>query len=183
MPSTSTTDEPLDGTLAGHLQTVGASCEPCNPEVADHPRVSVPQLPGWEPVPADLFPNAYHVLVNPSHREQEWAPNVVLLHGRLTAPVDAEALLACGGADSRALPEWHEHVVSRAPHQGHPSAFIQGSYTVNDRTFAATNRYVVSSVGSSQFLTQLTVTIFQSQAEELDVDVVVFNSALNIAMG
>ncbi|AOW93832.1 hypothetical protein BFN03_17410 [Rhodococcus sp. WMMA185] len=74
-------------------------------------------------------------------------------------------------------------MVSRAPHQGHPSAFIQGSYTVNDRTFAATNRYVVSSVGSSQFLTQLTVTIFQSQAEELDVDVVVFNSALNIAMG
>lgn len=35
--------------------------------------------------------------------------------------------------------------------------------------------------GQSQFLTQLTVTIKQSQTDDLDVDVVVLNSALDMA--
>lgn len=168
-------------TLAEYLQSAGITCDPCRLEAGDHPSVSIPELPGWEAAPSDLMPNAYQVLVNPLHTEQDWTPNAVLLHGRLSSQVDMEALLDCGPADSRVLPEWQEYATSREPHRGHPSAFVQGLYVVNDIAFAATNRYIITTFGQSQFLTQLTVTIMQRQTDDLDVDVVVLNSALDIA--
>lgn len=168
-------------TLAEYLQSAGITCEPCRPDAGDHPPVSIPELPGWESAPSDVIPNAYQVLVNPLHTEQDWTPNAVLLHGRLSGQVDVEALLDCGPADSRELPDWQEYATSREPHRGHPSAFVQGLYVVNGIAFAATNRYVITTFGESQFLTQLTVTIIQSQTDDLDVDVVVLNSALDIA--
>lgn len=170
-------------TVAEYLQSAGITWEPCKPDAGDHPLVSIPEIPGWEATPSDLIPNAYQVLVNPSHNENGWTPNAVLLHGRLSSHVDVDELLDCGPADSRAMPEWQESVTSRAPHRGHPSAFVQGSYVVNDTVFAATNRYVVSSGGNSQFLTQLTVTVMHGHLDDLDIDVVVFNSALEIEAG
>lgn len=168
-------------TIKEYLAAYGATCEPCHPDVADHPALTIPQLPGWIPAPADTAPGAYAVLIDPPHITEAWCPNAVLLHGKLSAPLNTEELLACAFEDSRRLPEWCEYESSTLPYQGYPSVFIRGVYAVDEWTLSATTRYIVIADRSEQFLTQLTVTTLVSQAEDLDIDVTVMNVGLTIS--
>ncbi|WP_084721580.1 LpqN/LpqT family lipoprotein [Rhodococcus marinonascens] len=180
MPEFSTGSDAM--TVKEYLDAHHVSCTPCHPDTAYPVSVSIPQLPDWVPAPPDTAPDAHTILVNPTHTAQNWCPNAVLLHGKLSPAIDAEQLLACAFTDSRRLPDWREYEWNRFRYQGHPSAFIRGVYTVGQWTLSATTRYIAITNGPDQYLTQLTVTTLLDQADELDIDVTVMNVGLTIAL-
>ncbi|AOW92553.1 hypothetical protein BFN03_07115 [Rhodococcus sp. WMMA185] len=167
-------------TVKEYLDAQQVTCTPSQPDAAAPVSVTIPQLPGWELAPPEAVPGAYTVLANPTNTSENWCPNAVLLHGELSAPVDAEQLLTCAFTDSRRLPDWRENESNRVPYQGHPSAFVRGVYIAEQWTVSATTRYVVVTHGSRQFMTQLTVTTLLDQADDLEVDVTVINVGLTI---
>ncbi|NLU82720.1 LpqN/LpqT family lipoprotein [Rhodococcus sp. HNM0569] len=173
----------MSSPLLDYLDNCGAHCTPCAPGSPFAPAVSIPELPGWTVVPRELVPGAYSALTNPSYRSQGWAPNAVVLHGRISKEISAEGLLDAACTEPAALPKWTEHLAAREPWNGHPSLFVEGTYEVENLSLFATTRYVIVDTAAGQFLTQLTVTVATTTLDDLHVDVVTFNSALSIAAG
>lgn len=132
---------------------------------------------GWEAADEGQFPGATAVLVEPGLVENGFAPNAVLLVGKLSAPVDAHALLECSFTDARLMPQWVELESSSADLGQWPSRFIRGSFVAEQLELAVTTRYAV--VGArTQYLVQLTVTALTDQVERLAFDVAAINDGL-----
>ncbi|WP_280266542.1 LpqN/LpqT family lipoprotein [Nocardia wallacei] len=154
MTSPTGPDEPP--TIAEYLAAAGVEPAPIAAGTAGAPAVSIPVPDGWRQMPPDNFAGTYGVWAQ--EPEAGWADNVVVLMVRLSEPVDPAALLACGFADARRLPQWRELDTHTGTFEGHPSAAITGTYVVAPLTLWAYNRYVVIDSGNAQFLIQLTIT-------------------------
>ncbi|MFD1811815.1 LpqN/LpqT family lipoprotein [Rhodococcus gannanensis] len=139
---------------------------------------SIPVLPGWSELPADQFPGASQVLVCTGATASGFTPNAVLTHGRLSDAVNPEELLDCAFTDSRRLPDWCDIETSRVPYGHLQSAFIRGTFVIDDWILDATTRYVLSVAMDDIHLTQLTVTTLASRDEDLEMDVTVINLGL-----
>lgn len=132
---------------------------------------------GWQTLPEGRFPGATSVLVEPGLVENGFAPNAVLLVGRLSAPVDTKSLLDCSFTDARVMPGWNEGVSNAENLGGWPARFIRGSFMAEQLELAVTTRYAV--VGSpDQYLVQLTVTFLAHHADRLEFDVAAINDGL-----
>lgn len=132
---------------------------------------------GWQTLPEGQFPGATSVLVEPGLVENGFAPNAVLLVGRLSAAVDSESLLDCSFTDARVMPGWNEGVGHSEDLGGWPARFIRGSFMAEQLELAVTTRYAV--VGApEQYLVQLTVTVLADHADRLEFDVAVINDGL-----
>ena len=99
---------PNPETLRTYLETHEVELTACSPDGTGHPHVTIPTPAGWIPVPNEVFPHAYAVLVAPEDTENEWTPNAVLLHGRLSRWRPTDELLRIAASDCRSLPEWSE---------------------------------------------------------------------------
>ena len=127
--------------------------------------------------PTDQFPGTTEVLVEPGMIENGFAPNAVLLVGRLSARVDPEAVLNCSFTDARLLPGWSELEVSFDDLGPWPSRFVRGTFVADQLNLAVTTRYAV--VGADeQYLVQLTVTVATDQMDKLAFDVAAINDGL-----
>ena len=69
---------------------------------------------GWQTLDPAQFPGATQVTVEPNLVENGFAPNAVLLVGKLSHSIDPEALMALGFGDGRAMPGWVEREASTA---------------------------------------------------------------------
>ena len=166
--------------ILDYLAELGVESRPCDhASVGVHPEI--PVLPGWEVVPAEVFPSAFQLLVPSSYPPKKWRPNAVLMHGELSAPVDAHRLLTHADEDSDVLPGWSVTKESRDPWLGHPSYFVEGTYAIEDLDLLATTRYVVpTGPDGRMYLTQLTITIPAAELTRFGVDAVTMNAALAI---
>lgn len=132
---------------------------------------------GWQSAPAEQFPGATTVLVEPDMVENGFAPNAVLLVGALSDHVDAEALLDCSFTDARLLPGWTELEAGFDDVGRWPARFIRGTFHADQLNLAVTTRYAI--VGDDQqYLVQLTVTVAIDQMDKLAFDVAAINDGL-----
>ncbi|GAB2689737.1 LpqN/LpqT family lipoprotein [Nocardia thraciensis] len=154
MTSPTGPDEPP--TVAEYLAAAGVEPTPITPDTAWAPVVSVAVPDGWRQMPPENFAGTYGVWAQ--EPVDGWADNVVVLMVRLSEPLDPAALLACGFADARRLPQWRELDTHTGKFDGHPSAAITGTYSVTPLTLWAYNRYAIVDSGSDQYLIQLTIT-------------------------
>jgi hypothetical protein len=141
------------------LQQQGVELVPVHLDECDRFGLELPALPGWDLVPAHLFPHATAVLCSPTDAVDGFVPNAAVLTGKLTRSLDPQTLLACGFGDSRALPQWIDVSYDRDPFCGLPSVSIAGRYDWDGRTLFARTRYVVVHHIVDQYLVQLTVTL------------------------
>ena len=149
---------PIPETLRTYLESHEVELIACTPEEPGHPHVTIPTPAGWTPVPNEVFPHAYAVLVAPEHTENEWTPNAVLLHGRLSRWRPTDELLHAAASECRSLPEWTEIHSDTSDFDTHRSVATRGIYHVGDAWFDATTRFLVVDVEYDRYLTQLTVT-------------------------
>ncbi len=132
---------------------------------------------GWQYAPAEQFPGATAVLVEPNMVENGFAPNAVLLVGKLSARVDAESVLDCSFTDARLLPGWTELEANFDDLGRWPSRFLRGTFFADQLDLAVTTRYAI--VGTDdQYLAQLTITVATDQMDDLAFDVSVINDGL-----
>lgn len=166
-----------DMTVAQYLAANGVEMTPVDQDRAAQLGVTAAPPAGWESLPAEQFPAATEVLVEPGMVENGFAPNAVLLVGKLSEPVDAEALLNCSFADARLLPGWCELEVSVDDLGPWHSRFVRGTFVADQLNLAVTTRYAV--VGDDeQYLVQLTVTVATDQMDKLAFDVAAINDGL-----
>ncbi|WP_084727872.1 LpqN/LpqT family lipoprotein [Rhodococcoides yunnanense] len=161
-------------TVAQYLSTNGIEVAAADRDEAARLGFVAATPAGWESAPVGQFPGATEVLVEPGLVENGFAPNAVLLVGRLSAPVDPQALLECSFTDARLLPGWVESESHSADLGPWPSRFIRGSFTVENLHLEVTTRYAVV----DQFLVQLTVTVLVDQVDRLAFDVSAINDGL-----
>lgn len=146
------------GSLHAYLDAHEVELLPCSPRESAHPRVTIPTPPKWNALPEEHFPGAHSVLIAAEYAEDNWTPNAVLLHGRLSRRLPTAELLAVAGTESRLLPQWAEAGSSTDDFRGHRSVFVRGTYRVEDFLFEVATRYLVVDSGFDLYLTQLTVT-------------------------
>lgn len=149
---------PAPGTLHTYLESHEVEIIACSPDGPGHPHVTIPTPAGWIHVPNEAFPHAYSVLVAPEHTEDEWTPNAVLLHGRLSRWRPTDELLHAAAAECRSLPEWTEHHSDTNDFDSHRSVVTRGIYHVGDAWFDASTRFLIVDAEYDRYLTQLTVT-------------------------
>lgn len=168
---------PQPTTIAEFLDAHQLRVSPLDGEAASELGITVPVPAGWQTLDAAQFPGATTVMVEPNLVENGFAPNAVLIVGRLSRNVDPEALLELGFGDARAMPGWAEREADAATWLGWPSRFVRGTYVAQELTAAVTTRYVVVGV-ETQYLVQLTVTTLVSQVDNLAFDVATINEGL-----
>lgn len=149
---------PIPETLRTYLESHEVELIACPSDAPGHPHVTIPTPDGWIRVPDEVFPHAYAVLVAPEHTENEWTPNAVLLHGRLSRWCPTDELLHAAASECRSLPEWTEIHSDTSDFDTHRSVATRGIYHVGDAWFDATTRFLVVDVEYDRYLTQLTVT-------------------------
>ena len=130
-----------------------------------------------------MFPHAAAVYFDDANKVDEVVPNLVVLVGSLSRVVDADALLAHGFDDSRALPEWTELTRDRDNFCGLPSAAVSGRYRFGDRDLAGRTRYTVAHPLVDQYLVQVTATILASQWTSLDSELETWTDAVTVGHG
>lgn len=157
-------------TIAEYLAAAEIAAEPVAPGADGAPVVSVGVPEGWQQMPAENFAGTYGVWAQAP--EDGWADNAVVLMVRLSRPVDAETLLACGFTDARRLPEWEERDTHIGRFGGYPSAAITGTYAIAPLTLWAYNRYTLIDSDTAPYLAQLTVTT-RAEHDGTDADTVV----------
>ncbi|MBJ7349931.1 MAG: LpqN/LpqT family lipoprotein, partial [Rhodococcus sp.] len=142
-------------TIAEYLDAHALQVLPLDGAAAADLGITVPVPAGWQTLDPAQFPGATQVTVEPNLVENGFAPNAVLLVGKLSHSIDPEALMALGFGDGRAMPGWVEREASTASWVGWPSRFIRGTYVAQGLAAAVTTRYAV--VGEeAQYLVQLT---------------------------
>lgn len=151
-------DRRVPTTLPEYLDSHEVEIIPCRRDESRHPLVEIPVPQGWVSVPTEVFPHAHTVLIAPEHTENRWAPNAVLLHGRLSKSRSTDELLEVAGNEAVSLPEWYETYYSTVNFGIFRSTLIRGYYRAGDIRFGAATRYVVVDHEYDRFLTQLTVT-------------------------
>ncbi|MEE2056801.1 LpqN/LpqT family lipoprotein [Rhodococcus artemisiae] len=149
---------PTPEALRTYLESHEVELIACPPEEPGYPHVTIPTPAGWTPVPNEVFPHAYAVLVAPEHTEDGWTPNAVLLHGRLSRWRPTDELLRAAASECRSLPEWSEQQSDSGDFDSHRSVVTRGIYRVGDAWFDATTRFLVVDAEYDRYLTQLTVT-------------------------
>nr|WP_296776092.1 LpqN/LpqT family lipoprotein [Rhodococcus sp. (in: high G+C Gram-positive bacteria)] len=166
-----------DLTVAQYLSTNGIDVVPVDHARASTLGVVTPIPAGWEATPAGQFPGATEVLVEPGLVENGFAPNAVLLVGKLSSAVDPDSVLNCCFTDARRLPGWAEGSAVVDNYGGWPSRFIRGTFEAEQLALAVTTRYAV--IGTKeQYLVQLTVTILADHMDKLAFDVAMINDGL-----
>lgn len=164
-------------TVAQYLSVNGIAVTPSDSVLAATLGIAASAPAGWQAAPVGQFPGATEVLVEPGLVENGFAPNAVLLVGKLSEPVDAQALLDCSFTDARVMPGWVE-LEAQAENLGPwPARFIRGSFAAEQLELAVTTRYAVVGV-EEQFLVQLTVTVLADQIDKLAFDIDAINSGL-----
>ncbi|WP_037182475.1 LpqN/LpqT family lipoprotein [Rhodococcoides fascians] len=166
-----------DLTVAQYLSSNGIQVTPIGRDAAAALGVVAHTPAGWEAAPAEQFPGATAVLVETSLVENGFAPNAVLLVGKLSTAVDSGPLLDCSFTDARLMPGWSEASASAEDLGPWPARFLAGSFTAEQLELNVTTRYAVLGV-DEQYLVQLTVTILAGQAEKLAFDVAAINDGL-----
>ncbi|MDJ0396300.1 LpqN/LpqT family lipoprotein [Rhodococcus sp. G-MC3] len=166
-----------DMTVAQYLSVNEIEVIPSDHDRASALGVHAPIPAGWQAAPIEQFPGATDVLVEPGLVQNGFAPNAVLLVGRLSSTVDPRSLLNCCFTDARLLPGWSEGDADVENFGGWPSRFIRGTFEAEQLALAVTTRYVV--IGTDeQHLVQLTVTILADQMDRLAFDVAAINDGL-----
>ena len=164
-------------TVAQYLAANSVEMAPVDRDGAEQLGIAASTPAGWQAAPTDQFPGTTEVLVEPGMIENGFAPNAVLLVGRLSARVDPEAVLNCSFTDARLLPGWSELEVSFDDLGPWPSRFVWGTFVSDQLNLAVTTRYAV--VGADeQYLVQLTVTVATDQMDKLAFDVAAINDGL-----
>ncbi|MEC3951870.1 LpqN/LpqT family lipoprotein [Nocardia sp. CDC153] len=143
-------------TIAEYLANAQIQATPVDATAPGAPKVTVGIPEGWQQVPAGMFPGSYGVWTQPP--VNGWADNAVLLVATFTPKVDARDLLTHAFADARQLPNWQDLETDTEDFDGHPSAGITGTYTVDPLTLWAYNRYIIVDSPNGQYLVQLTIT-------------------------
>lgn len=166
-------------TIAEYLDAHALQVLPLDGAAAADLGITVPVPAGWQTLDPAQFPGATQVTVEPNLVENGFAPNAVLLVGKLSRSIDPEALMALGFGDGRAMPGWVEREASTASWVGWPSRFIRGTYVAQGLAAAVTTRYAVVGEGA-QYLVQLTVTTLESQLDALAFDVSAINDGLTL---
>lgn len=164
-------------TVAQYLAAKGVEVLPLDRSGAAQLGIDLTVPAGWDVLAANAFPGATAVSAEPNLMENGFAPNAVLLVGKLSATVDSTELLDCSFADARIMPGWIEQKAVSEELGGWPSRFVQGQFTADNLRLAVTTRYVVIDA-SDQFLVQLTVTVLADQEDRLAFDVDAINSGL-----
>lgn len=164
-------------TVAQYLAKNGIEVAAADRDEAARLGVTASIPAGWEAAAAGQFPGATEVLVEHGLVENGFAPNAVLLVGKLSATVDPESLLECSFTDARLMPGWIEAESSTESLGRWPSRFIRGTFTAEQLDLAVTTRYAVIGV-DEQYLVQLTVTILAEQLDKLAFDVAAINDGL-----
>ncbi|MFD6893098.1 LpqN/LpqT family lipoprotein [Rhodococcus sp. NPDC060086] len=150
--------DPTPENLRAYLESHEVELIACPSDAPGHPHVTIPTPDGWIRVPDEVFPHAYAVLVAPEYTEDEWTPNAVLLHGRLSRWRPTDELLHAAASECRSLPEWTELQSDTGNVGGHRSVLTRGTYHVGGVWFDATTRFLVVDAEYDRYLTQLTVT-------------------------
>ncbi|WP_068164592.1 LpqN/LpqT family lipoprotein [Rhodococcus phenolicus] len=145
-------------TLRAYLDAHEVALVSVHPGDPGHPDVAIPLPDGWAEVAHDVFPQAHTVIVAPEYIIDDWSPNAVLLHGRMSRWRPTDELLDVAGSEALALPEWNELRSSATDFHGHRSVFVHGTYRVEGVEFTAATRYLVIDDEYDRYLTQLTVT-------------------------
>lgn len=148
--------------IEAFLEQNGVELAPVHRSECDRFGLELPTIPGWEFVAEHHFPHATAVLCSPENMVDGFVPNAVVMVGKMSRSVDPDALLACGFADSRALPGWVELSHDRTAFRGLPSISIAGRYEWGGRSLFARTRYTVVHHIVDQYLVQVTVTLDDS---------------------
>ncbi|MFZ2529178.1 MAG: LpqN/LpqT family lipoprotein [Rhodococcus sp. (in: high G+C Gram-positive bacteria)] len=149
---------PEFGSLHAYLDAHEVDLTPVQPGDPDRPNVAIPRPDGWVEVAHDVFPQAHTVIVAPEYTLDNWTPNAVLLHSRLSRWRPTDELLDAAGREARVLPDWNELCFRAVDFHGYRSVFVRGTYRVEGVEVDATTRYVVIDREYDRYLTQLTVT-------------------------
>ena len=176
MPVSSATGPEVLPTVADYLAAEGVTAVPITSDEAGAPVVSIGVPEGWAQMPAESFAGTYAVWARPP--EDGWADNAVVLMLRLSRPVTADTLLACGFTDARQLHQWHELDTHVGTFGGYPSAAITGTYLLAAATLWAYNRYAIIEHDGDQYLVQLTVTT-RADHDGADADTIVSGLAFD----
>ncbi|SNS49492.1 LpqN/LpqT family lipoprotein [Rhodococcoides kyotonense] len=167
-------------TVAQYLAVNGVDVTPSDSAHAASLGIAATPPAGWQVADAGQFPGATEVLVEPGLVENGFAPNAVLLVGKLSKSVDPQALLDCSFTDARLMPGWTE-VDARADDLGPwPARFVSGTFVAEQLELAVTTRYAVVGV-DEQYLVQLTVTVLADQTDKLAFDIAALNDGLYIS--
>lgn len=166
-----------DPTVAQYLAAHGVEVATCTREEASRLGLAVPTPAGWQSTPVEQFPGTTDVLIEPNMVENGFAPNAVLIVGKLSSPVDVEALLNCSFADARVLPGWTELEANFDDLGPWPSRFIRGTFEAEQLNLAVTTRYAIAGEDRN-YLVQLTVTVLTDQMDKLAFDVSTMNDGV-----
>ncbi|NLU82729.1 LpqN/LpqT family lipoprotein [Rhodococcus sp. HNM0569] len=173
--------QPVTSELFTYLAEEGVEYMPCGYGPDTEPEVFLPAVPGWVAVPPEMVPDVYIALANHEWAVAGWAPNAVVLHGRLSRELPADEILQRAHRDAARQDGWTEQVSSYEQWHGWPSLFLEGTYPLGDVELFASTRYVLLVADGEQYLTQLTVTVLAQDRDELYLDVATFDSDLAIA--
>lgn len=166
--------------IAEYLADNRVGSTPVHPDTVAAPRISLQVPQEWREIPRDILPGAYCAWAKAPEGATTWSDNVLVMAGRLDRPVDSAALLRCGYADSRRMPEWQEIQADAAPCSGFPAVAVLGRYRVEGNEFVAYTRYILVSVGPAvQYLVQVTATVRAASSTAV-ADIGMIRSGLNI---
>lgn len=167
-------------TIAEYLEVNAVQVAPLDGAAASELGFALELPAGWQELDPAQFPGATSVIVEPNMVENGFAPNAVLLVGRLSRAIDPNEVLELGFGDGTAMPGWVEREANRNTFAGWPSCFVRGGYAGQQLEAAVTTRYVV--VGTDPcYLVQLTVTTLESQLDALAFDIAAINDGLEVA--
>ncbi|MGV9744265.1 LpqN/LpqT family lipoprotein [Rhodococcus zopfii] len=171
-----------NNTLRAYLDAHEVELIPVHPNDTGHPGIALPRPDGWVEVARGVFPQAHTVIIAPEYTVDDWTPNAVLLHGRLSRWRPTDELLDIAATETRALSEWLELHSSTADFNGHRSVFVHGTYRAGNEMLEAATRYVVIDHEHDRCLTQLTVTTRAHSPVDLATSAVAIHTGLSVEM-
>ncbi|EOM74975.1 LpqN/LpqT family lipoprotein [Rhodococcus rhodnii] len=166
--------------LFDYIESQEATYSPCEQGTPDCPTVLLPGLDGWHNVPVASGGGIYLARANTERAVDGWAPNAVVLQGRLSRILPPGDLLGRAHYDTANLPAWDEEVRSFERWHGHPSLFVEGTYEHESRSLFCTTRYVLVRNQQGLFMIQLTTTIRSDGMDDLYADAGTFDSDMRI---
>lgn len=171
---------PTDQTIFQYFEKHGATLEWQTQQGLKSLKVEELAPPGWTQTGSAQIPDAFALWGRSGIPDGQYIPRVLILVGKLTAPIDAKEAIRYGFIDSEQLAGWKRNKASLDDFDGFPSSLVEGSYPNKGVDLATSNRYVLAQAGDAQYFIQVSITMAFSQAKDLAADARSFKENLKI---
>ena len=144
------------GTIRDYLAAHNVQLEAQQPADFTALNITLPVPPGWTRVPDPNVPDAFAVIAD-RNSGALYPPNAQVVVYRLVGQFDPRDAITHGFIDSQQLPAWRTTNASLAEFGGFPSSLIEGTYQQGDTTVNTSQRHVIATSASNNYLVSLTV--------------------------